>query len=96
MTTYYTVDDIRSANSVRGYHFFDKDAMRFFDSRLSEEVYGGKYFITSERFDSRSPRLYTIRMVNDDASIDTIGEFQQYETLAKAKSAVKYLLAQDA
>lgn len=92
---YDTVSEIRTANRQRGYHFFDPGAMRFFNSRISEEVYGGKYFITSEQFDDRSPRLYTIRMVNDDASIDTIGDFQQYNTLAQAKGAIKRLIKEE-
>lgn len=71
-------------------HFFDKSAMRFFNSRLSDGGYSnGKevYFVTSERFDSNSPRLYTIRKLTlKTGSIDTV-EFQQYKT---KKTAEKY------
>jgi hypothetical protein len=94
MTTYQTVAQIKQANERAGLYFFEASTMRFFRSKVaSRSIIGGRYFITSEQFDASSPRLYTIRIANDDGSIDTVGEFQQYETVEAAKRAAKQLAA---
>ena len=91
LTTYSTVGEIEAHHRATGKHFFDAAAKRFFNSRIGQAVYGGRYFITSERFDHNSPRLYTIReCVN--GSIETVGEFQAYESSAQARAAIKRLL----
>jgi len=61
--TEYTLFDIRQANRQAGFHFFNGDNMRCFDSQISNDVYqgpGGVYFVTSERYKD-SPRGYTVR-----------------------------------
>ena len=48
-----TMADIRYANRSKGFHFFDRATMRFFDSRVVSAPYhgtGGCFFITSEQF----------------------------------------------
>jgi hypothetical protein len=94
MTTYQNIRQIEYANTSAGHHFFDKSTMRFFRSKIaSQSVINGRYFITSEQFDASSPRLYTIRVANDDGTIDTVGEFQAYETVQAAKRAASLLPA---
>lgn len=88
-------------------HFFDKQAMRFFNSRVaqygyrkitcteSETLYHNLiFFVTSEKFDYKSPRLYTIRRLNTQSGeIITVGEFQDFKTSATANRwAQKYAL----
>lgn len=87
-----------------GSHFFDKDTMRGFKSRLYDVVFTGKdgwYFITSEKHEwhtsygsGSDPRKYTIRRLRpntagDDLRLDTLGEFQQYPTLKRAITAAR-------
>lgn len=91
---YYSIDQIKEANARRGHHFFEPATMRFFRSRIaSYEIFGGRYFVTSEQFENsnhkRSPRRYTIRRVKDDGSIDTVGDFQAYPTVIAAKRAAQ-------
>jgi hypothetical protein len=83
----------------KGSHWFAPDTMRFFKSRVSRQVFGGKYFISSE--DTSSPyypdvRKYSVRSFhieeNGLLSIDTIGEFGQYATRSAALSAIRKLL----
>jgi hypothetical protein len=73
-------------------HFFSTGSMRFFNSRRPQQGYkvGNKaYFITSEQFDYKSPRLYTLRVINwDTGVIDTVGEFNQM-TKSQAQTALK-------
>ena len=88
--TFYTTNDIERVYSG---HFFDADTKRFFRSRIGETVYGGRYFITSEQFDSRSPRLYTVREVSADGqNITTVGDFQQHATRAQALAAINWMI----
>ena len=82
--------DIRDVKSKHRGHFFDKDAMRFFNSRLVDEVFpslGKVYFVTSEKFDYNSPRKFSVRVLNlDTGSIDTVGDFHALESRTVALS----------
>lgn len=48
-----------------GNHFFDADTLRFFSSRVSEQIYrvddSRGYFVTSEENVGYGPRLYSVR-----------------------------------
>lgn len=84
------------ANESAGHHWFSREAMRFFDSRVLKSsirpVGEGAYFVSSERFDADSPRLFTVRFISNDGHVGTVGEFQQYGTAKQAKGALKALL----
>lgn len=89
-----SVDEIRQRHDG---HWFDADTMRFFSTRLSDTVIGGRYFITSERYEAPAgfgpsgSRMFTIREAFADASIDTVGEFQGYATRKQAERAARDL-----
>ncbi len=67
--------------------FFSPETMRFFQSRVGQSLYGGRIFITSERYDAFVPRRYTIRIATADGRVLTLGTFQQYRTSAQANKA---------
>jgi hypothetical protein len=94
-TGYQSIDQIKSANRAAGQFFFEPATLRFFQSRIGRTVYRGKYFVTSEQFvDSRGvahARKFTIRVAGPDGEIDTVGEFQAYDTSAEAIRAIKLL-----
>ncbi|MBW3127279.1 hypothetical protein [Hymenobacter profundi] len=98
MSTIYDLALIKAAHQNHGGHFFSAGALRFFRSRISEKVYqgpGGIYFVTSEQFDERSPRLYTVRCFQPQSrGIDTIGLFQQHTTGRRAHAEAARLAAQ--
>ena len=87
MTTYKTIDEIKQANEDAGRFWFSPGALRFFNSHIHSPVFGGRYFVSSERFDETYPKLFTVHRINDEGHIETIGEFQQYETLDDAQAA---------
>lgn len=96
MSEYATISDIKEANKAIGQYFFEPATMRFFSSKLaSRTVYGGRYFLTSEQFVGSdgyaAPRKYTIRACYD-GKIDTVGDFQQYQTIEEARAAVRELV----
>ena len=78
---YYRMEEIKQINQEKGFHFFSGSAMRFFKSRVGDTVFqggGGVFFVTSERFDYDSPRLYTVREFDPDTgNVNTVGEFNE-------------------
>ena len=78
-----------------GSYFFSPDTMRFFNSRVSNNVWGGRYFITSERYDYNTPRRYTVREFtysNGVLEFDTVGEFQEFPTMSQALKRISELI----
>ena len=66
--------------------------MRFFSSRIqSTPPYKGRVFVTSERMNWNSPRLYTVRAVQPSGNIETIGDFGGFTSRQSAhRFAEKY------
>uniref|UniRef100_A0AAU3I9F0 Uncharacterized protein n=1 Tax=Streptomyces sp. NBC_01393 TaxID=2903851 RepID=A0AAU3I9F0_9ACTN len=93
--TLRTLDQVkRAARNGAAPHWFDASALRFFSSRISETVYpteGGAYFVSSERFDWQSPRLFTVRHCTTAGEISTVGEFQGYASRNGAHTAAQRL-----
>ena len=70
-----TIAEARKLHREKGLHFFDADTMRFFNSKIhGATLYGGRYFVTSERFDDTRPRRYSVREIDPKTgSISTVG-----------------------
>jgi len=90
-----TVNDVKVLSRDTGYFFFTPDTMAAFNSKVYEGIYGGKYFITSEKPDSDQvwggQRRFTIREASYDDRrfrIVTVGDFGQYASHDEAKTAV--------
>lgn len=67
-----------------GYFFFK--SMSAWDTKIETKPNKELKFITSEPNWDDSKRLYTVRQFNTETKlIDTVGEFQEFETLAEAK-----------
>ena len=85
--------DVKLKNRQAGGHWFSPGATRFFDSRFSHEAIladdGRAYFVSSERYSTAAPRLYSVRVQNLDGSIDTVGDFQAYGSSKAAWTAAK-------
>lgn len=89
----FGINTIKAVNKAKGMHFFDKDAMRFFNSRVQGDVFStphGAVFVTSERFDDNSARMYTTRHINEDTGhVSTLGSFQEFKSRSGALTAAK-------
>jgi len=93
-----------------GNHWFDRETMRFFDGRILDSTWtlmdrawedGSPVavrevwrFVSSERFNDITPRLYTIREMHVDHGfhtmrVDTVGEFQGYRTRETALAHIR-------
>ena len=66
----------RTYKSGRGNHFFDADTMRFFKSRIGACRRKGDiwFFVTSEK-PPHGPRMFSVRRMELDGDINTVGEF---------------------
>lgn len=92
-----TVGAIKAVNRAHGCHFFDRDTMHFFRSKVhgAGYVHGDRVlFVTSEQFvnersDFREPRKYTVRIMSlETGDVDKIGTFQGHATLEDARAAL--------
>jgi hypothetical protein len=102
------IDAIVAESKRLSSHWFSPDAMRFFNSRVHPDVYGGRFFVSSERAGWDRPRRYTVRMValhvSDDGAesftMDAIDEtgngngFQRFASRSGAHAAAARLAAQ--
>jgi len=96
MMTFANMDEVRQAVPI----WFSSGTMQFFKSRVGAELYGGRYFVSSER-PPGGTRRYSVREVTDttldptiarSAHIQTIGVFGGYETASQAEAKIKRLL----
>lgn len=93
----YNLHDLENHyRRLTGGHWFDPSSMRFFNTRLSNELLhdGGKfYFVSSEQqsgWGGDYPRMYSIRTYDPvTGQIETVGEFQEYATRAAAIRAMR-------
>lgn len=97
-----TIADARAVNRAKGFHFFDRNAMRFFSSKVESQILFEKYFTTSEQFvreypRTSEPRKYSIRSIDwETGNVDTWPDhngFQAYDSKSEAKTALKILVA---
>lgn len=88
MMTYTNLGAVMEANDQAGGHWFDDDTIQFFKTKFESDLIGGRYFITSER-GPHFPRAYSIRMADEDAVIQTIGDFMEHKTLKDAMTALE-------
>lgn len=91
MMHFSSVEQIRLYSLSIGHHWFSPSTMRFFGSKIYPDIVGGRYFISSEKNFDSTQRLYTIRVVTDDGTIDTVGKFQGFASLRQARKALNAL-----
>lgn len=69
--------------------------MSFFDSKVHggfceldpDNPYAG-YFITSEKYDDESPRMFSVRFAQSPTEISTVSEFGEHDTYEQAKAQI--------
>jgi hypothetical protein len=95
IATVHSISQIKANNARNGYYFFSKGAMRSFNTRVHDAVYGQCVFVTSERNDipycAPQPRVYTVRIATDDGCIETYGKSGAYATRSQAHREAKWL-----
>ena len=88
----YSNEQLKQFAKQEESHYFDADTMRFFNSRLLfgfHHTEKGIIFITSEKFDYKSPRLYSVRLMDDTGRVDNLSEFQAFDYSYQARAFAK-------
>lgn len=85
------VAEVKIANRAINNHWFEPRTMRFFNSHVESGMYGGRFFITSERMELTMPKRFTVREALPDGDIKTVGEFQKFSSLEQAREHAKLL-----
>ena len=91
-TMFSNIMQVKEANKKLGRHVFSAETMRFFGSKVVSDLIAGQYFVTSDDNFDRTTKLFTIRIDEADGSVDTVGEFGEFETLADALVAIGVLV----
>lgn len=99
MADYRSIGVMRQLARDAGSHWFDRDSMRFFNSKVhgggTVDPCGGAVFVSSEQYvdnrDSRNngKRLFSVRRQDAKGNVRTIGEFQGHRTLEAARKAAR-------
>ncbi len=94
----WSIDEIKSAMIADGSHWWDHTTMRYFQSRISAEVFqgiGGIYFVSSERNRCsmyNDVRAYTVRCFDPDTlNLSNASDFGGYATRSGARIHAKRL-----
>lgn len=97
------IDQIAGLDRETGGHWFSPGAMRWFGSECGWRVWGGRFFVSSEKDATGRAwggvRRYTVRQATYDGGrvrIDTVGEFGEHDTEEHAVVAIMHLLQQEA
>ena len=97
----YLIDEVKTRSEKLAKHFFDRDTLKFFSSRISELCWkkgNDIFFITSEADNSSikhagSVRSWTVRKSTIEGDIITgKGEFQKHASLNDARKAIKEVI----
>lgn len=89
---------VKAAFSAAGSFWFSPGAMKFFNTKIESSLIGGRYFITSEQYETGSQKLFNIRKVVRDMNntpsldIETVGEHMTYTTKQQAMNALEEYL----
>ena len=84
------MNDVIRHNKKVGQHFFDKETMKYWGSRVETELFPNNTFVTSEDTYDRNGRLYTVRMYDPNTGrIKTLNSFQEFDNLRDAENFAK-------
>lgn len=89
-----TIAQLKRINADRGNYFFERAAIRFFDSHVGRKAWTlpeGWAFVTSEQFDRDHPRLYTARFMRRDGFVTEFAgsKFQQFASAKAARAFIE-------
>lgn len=81
-----TMNQFIENHKEAGLHWFDWQALKFFNSKILEWNNETGYFFTSE-IDPSGKKMYSIRKANfKNYDVETIGEFHSHKSLQAAKA----------
>ncbi|WNO28424.1 hypothetical protein SEA_PSONYX_122 [Corynebacterium phage PSonyx] len=80
-----TTSNVRAANKLAGFYFFNRQTMKMFGSKIESALYAGTLFITSEESWGDENRHYTIRYVVPTGEVLTLEGASQLDSIDEAR-----------
>lgn len=82
-----TLTEVKNFHISKGGHWFDRDTMKYFRTKIHTKLIGGKYFIYSNQIPYEN-RIYKIAEATNEGNIFPITSAPRFENINDAK---KYL-----
>ena len=91
MKTFHSIQEIKDCVKYgKSPFWFSPATMKAFKTRVRDYVYRGCYFITSDAI-GNTDRAFSIRMVTEDGSVETIYRYKSFTSVRQAEKAIKAL-----
>ena len=93
-----TISDVKAANRSLGHHWFDRDTVRFFRSKIHGKMIAGRFFVSSSQFvgsdGDQFPRAFKVQVASDTGAVDTVSfdGSDEFPSAAAARSAIRAFL----
>jgi hypothetical protein len=81
------IAEVKAANAALGHGWFEPSSMGWFETKIETNVQRGRYFVTSEQPPS-GPRTFSVREIDDEGRVTTVGEFGGHATRRDAFRAL--------
>lgn len=89
-----TIAEMKAINAAKGYHFFDKESMRFWGSRIHAAPNKYGFFIESHDNFDRTRKLFTVRFFAEKTGrvcdciepADIAATYEHFSTLTEARA----------
>lgn len=92
---FYSIESVRQANAAAGGHWFSREAMSFFGSRIETGLLHGRFFVTSECMEEgKTPRKFTVRAARADGTICDPSGFHRFSDAEDAQAWLQVALAE--
>ncbi|MBP3931286.1 MAG: hypothetical protein J6D47_17195 [Peptostreptococcaceae bacterium] len=83
----YTITEMKKLNSSVGYHYFDKETMKFFNSKIEGTYNNGLFIDSIDNFDG-TKRIYKVKIFTENYNVCNLEDFP---TLNCAREYIKTL-----
>lgn len=87
-----SIAEVKAANKALGHNWFEPATMRFFGTVIETPLIGGRHFITSDKMEPGDEKRYAVRQVNENGSVETVGNIRDFASVEGAQAYVKTLL----
>ena len=88
-----TLSEAKAIYRTGSGHFFGRDTMEYWGSRIESVLYKKRCVVTSELNFDGSRRAYTVRRFSPDfLRVETVGEFQEHATKWGAREVAKEVI----
>lgn len=86
------MSEAKQVYKSNGGHFFDRDTMKYWGSKVESSLLKGDFFITSENACDGSRRYYNVRkFTNNYTKVETVSTFNALPSKAEAMKVIEMM-----